>query len=189
MIAEQMGFYSDEELAAIGLAFVGKNVRLSRCASIYGAGRIWIGDNSRIDDFCVLSAGEGGIYIGRHVHIAVHASVMGQAQIILEDFVGVSGRVSIYSSSDDFSGEFMTGPTVPAEFTNVMSKPVRIGRHVIVGAGSVILPGTTCEEGSAIGALSLVKGCVEKSSIYVGVPARRVSARRTELFQIEKRLI
>lgn len=182
-----MGFYADDELAGLGLAYVGQNVRLSRHASIYGASRISIGDNSRIDDFCVLSAGEGGIEIGRHVHIAVMVTLIGRGSIRIMDFSTLSGRVSVYSSSDDYSGEHMTNPTVPPEYTNVDHRPVRIERHVVVGAGSIILPGSVVCEGVAVGAMSLVNNQLEANSICAGVPAKRLKARRTEMFDLEKR--
>ena len=68
-----MAFLTDAQLAAMGFASLGSNVLISDKASIYGANRIQIGNNVRIDDFCVLSAGDGGIYIGNYIHIAVSA--------------------------------------------------------------------------------------------------------------------
>ena len=50
-----MSYYSDTELLQIGLRRIGKNVKISTCAKIYDAEKIEIGDNSRIDDFCVIS--------------------------------------------------------------------------------------------------------------------------------------
>lgn len=47
-------FYSEEELRSIGLKSYGKNVLISRFARIYGAESISIGNNVRIDDFCIL---------------------------------------------------------------------------------------------------------------------------------------
>ena len=183
-----MTFYTDEELRTIGLASVGQNVRLSRLASLHGASRISIGDHSRIDDFCVLSAGDGGISIGRNVHIAVFCSLIGRGRIEIRDFVGLSGRTSIYSSTDDFSGEFLTGPTIPPTLTNMDHKPVTIGRHAIVGAVSVILPGTELRDGVALGALSLAKGVLEEFTIYVGSPAVRKKARSRRLLELERDL-
>ena len=56
-----MSFLNDTELNELGFASLGKNVKVSRRASIYNANRISVGDCSRIDDFCVLSPGTGGI--------------------------------------------------------------------------------------------------------------------------------
>jgi galactoside O-acetyltransferase len=183
-----MSFFSDEELLGLGFARLGRGVKLSRLASLHGTSRISIGDHSRIDDFCVLSAGDGGIVIGKHVHVAAMCTLIGKAKIELADFSGISSRVSVYSSSDDFSGAVMTGPTVPTEFTRVDSRPVRIGRHVIVGTGSVVLPGTVIEDGVALGALSLAKGLLREFTLYSGVPAKEIRPRKRDLLELEAAL-
>lgn len=181
-----MSFFSINQLKAIGFKKIGKSVQLSEKASIHNPGNIEIGDYSRIDDFCVLSAGVGGIKIGRNVHLAIYTSLMGSASIHIHDFAGFSSRVAVYSSNDDYSGKFMTNPTVAPEFRNVTNAPVIISRHVIVGAGSVILPGVTLHEGAAIGALSLVRNDCEAFSVYAGTPAKKIADRQKDLLQLEK---
>lgn len=180
-------FFSDEELAAIGFLSLGRNVRLSRKTSIYGASRISIGDNVRIDDFTILSAGEG-ITIGRHVHIAGYVSFLGKERITLEDFSQVSGRTSIYSATDDFSGDYLIGPTIPDAFLNVQAAPVTLRRHALIGAACVILPGAILSEGVAVGAMSLVRGTLDPWTIYAGVPAKAVKARSRKMLELEARL-
>jgi len=184
-----MAYLTEKQLASLGLASFGKNVLISDKASIYNAKNISIGNNVRIDDFCVLSAGEGGVNIGNFIHIAVYTSLIGKGEITLEDFSNLSSRVAIYSSNDDYSGEFMTNPMVPSEFTNVAHAPVKIGKHVIVGSGSVILPGVTLEEGVAVGALSLVTKSCSAFGIYTGNPAKRIKERKKELLVLEQQLI
>lgn len=181
-----MSFITNDELKAMGFKHLGKDVKISSKASIYNAKNISVGDFSRIDDFCVLSAGTGGIQIGCHVHIAVFALLIGQGKITVGDFVGISSRAAIYSSNDDYSGEFMTNPTIPSAFTNVTTAPVSMGRHSIIGSGSVVLPGLSIGEGVAIGALSLVTRDCEPFGIYVGTPARKVKDRKDNLLQLEK---
>lgn len=183
-----MSFYSEDELKTLGLAGFGTDVRISRKASIYGSGRLVIGNHVRIDDFCVLSAGEGGIEIADNVHIAVYSSLIGAGKITIGDFANLSSRVSIYSSNDDYSGKHLTNPTVLARFTNVTRENVSIGRHVIVGSGTVVLPSAQLEEGAAVGALSLVKGRCQSFGIYAGVPARRIGERSRDLLELEKQL-
>jgi acetyltransferase-like isoleucine patch superfamily enzyme len=184
-----MAIMCAEQLAQAGFKSVGKNVRISDKASFYNAANISIGDNSRIDDFCVLSAGVGGIEIGRNVHLAVYSSVIGAGAITLSDFCNISSRVSIYSSSDDYSGMTMTNPTVPPEFTGVSHADVSIGRHVIIGSGSVVLPGVRCGEGAAIGALSLVRDICQPFGIYAGVPAKLIRERRQDLLKLEQQYL
>lgn len=181
-----MGYLSPQQIHEIGFSSIGKNPLLSDKASYYNCKNVKIGDNVRIDDFCVISAGAGGIEIGNHVHIAVYASLIGAGRITVSDFSGISSRVAIYSSNDDYSGSFLTGPTVPSEFTNVTNADVFIGPHVIIGAGSVVLPGVTLEEGVAIGALSLVSRDCEAFGMYSGVPAKRIKERKKDLLQMER---
>jgi len=184
-----MGFLSYQETLNLGFKSVGKDVLVSDKASIYGAEFISLGDYSRIDDFCLLSASsDGGIEIGRYVHISAYSSLVGRAKIVMQDFSGLSSKVAVYSSSDDYSGEYLTNPTVPAEFKKIDSRPVLIEKHVIVGTGSVILPGVTIKEGSAVGALSLVNKDIESHIIVMGVPARTIAERKTDLYQKEKSL-
>lgn len=185
-----MGFLSREQIKAMGFAHVGENVRLSDKASYYGCSRIHIGNNVRIDDFCVLSAGIGGIVIGNNVHVAVYSALIGAGKITLADFSNISSRVSIYSSNDDYSGRAMTNPTVPAAFTNVTHADVTIGRHVIIACGSIILPGVHVDEGAVIGALSLVKRDCEAFGVYGGgVKVKFLYERKRDLLAVEQQFL
>ena len=168
---------------------VGKNVLISSKASFHNPSNIYIGDNSRIDDFCVLSAGTGGIYIGDYVHIAVFSSLIGKGRITIEDFANISSRVSIYSSNDDYSGKFMTNPTVNESFTNVTHGDILIGKHVIIGSGSIILPNITLEEGVCIGALSLVTKNCKRFRVFAGIPAKEIKPRDKNLLDLEKEFL
>ena len=176
-----------QQLEKMGFLTMGENVLISRKASIYGASIIRIGNNVRIDDFCILSAGEGGICLGNYIHIACYTSLIGKEKITLSDFSNLSSRVSIYSSNDDYSGNHMTNPMVPSELTNVDHRPVRIGRHCIVGSGTIILPGVVMEEGSAVGSLSLVTKNCNAFGIYAGVPARFIKKRSKGMLEREKK--
>jgi len=181
-------FYSDAELRELGIGDFGDRVFLSRKTSLYRPDQIRFGSDVRIDDFCVLAAGDGGMVLGDHVHIAVQCSLIGAGAISLADFSGLSSRVSIYSSSDDYSGSSLTNPTVPDSFRRVTRAPVSLGRHVIVGSGAVILPGAVLEDGVAVGALALVRGVCTAFGIYVGQPARRIGERAQDLLELERRL-
>jgi galactoside O-acetyltransferase len=182
-----MAMHSRAALESMGFAALGQDVQVSELASFHGVSRIALGDHVRIDDFCVISAGAGGISIGSHVHVAVFCSLIGAGMITLRDFSNLSSRVAIYSSNDDYSGAAMTNPLVPVEFTKVEHADVTVGRHVIIGSGSVILPGVTLEEGVAVGALSLIKVDCKAFGIYAGQPARRIAERSRALLDMERR--
>ena len=174
------------EIEGMGFSSVGENIQISDKASFYNCANIKLGNNVRIDDFCVLSAGVGGISIGNYVHIAVYTSLIGAGKITLSDFCNISSRVSIYSSNDDYSGATMTNPTVPNQYTGVTNADVVLGKHVIVGSGSIILPSVILEEGVAIGALSLVTKNCDAFAIYAGNPAKRIKERKRHLLELEK---
>lgn len=181
-----MAILSRELIEQMGFASVGENVQISDRASFYNTKKISLGDNVRIDDFCVLSAGVGGIYIGSYIHIAVFSLLMGAGKITLSDFCNISSRVSIYSSNDDYSGLTMTNPTLPKQYTGVTHADVFLKKHVIVGCGSVILPNVTLYEGVAVGALSLITKNCDAFGIYAGNPARRIKERKRDLIELEK---
>lgn len=184
-----MAFFSKKELIDMKFKEIGNNVLISKKASIYNPSKITIGSNVRIDDFCVLSPGEKGLEIGNYVHIAIACTLVGRGKITLKDFSGISSRVSIYSSSDDYSGGSLTNPTVPKELNKTLSSDVYIGKHVIIGAGSVVLPGVTIQEGAAIGALSLVNKNCESFKIYSGTPIRYLKNRKKDLKHLEEMLL
>lgn len=177
-------FLYTDELSELGLASFGDNVLISRKASIYGAKNISIGNNVRIDDFCILS---GKISIGNYIHIAAYTALYGGDKgIVIHDFSNISSKTTIYSLSDDYSGETMTNPMIPDKYKNVVSKRVVIERHVIIGASCVVLPGVVLKEGSSFGAMSLINKSSEPWSINAGIPFKKIKNRSKELLELEK---
>lgn len=178
-------FYSEEELQSIGFKAVGTGVLLSRKASIYGAQNIVVGNNVRIDDFCILS---GSICFGNNIHIAAGCYLYGGAAgIVLHNYSGLSSKTTIYATTDDYSGESLTNPTVSNAYRNVIESEVIVGKHVVVGAGSIILPGVVIGEGCSFGSMSLVNKSTEAWGIYVGIPCKRVKERSRKLLDFEKK--
>ena len=184
-----MAFLSRDALLSLGLAGFGERVLISDKASIHNSGKLRLGSHVRIDDFCILSPGEGGIEFGDNIHLGAFSSIVGAGSVRVEDFANISQRVSIFSSSDDYSGATMTNPMVPDAYKSVDHRPVRIGRHAIIGCGSVVLPGVTIAEGAAVGALSLVNRSCEAFTVYAGSPARVIRRRGQDVLRLERELI
>lgn len=184
-----MTFLSEDQLKKMGFLSLGKDVLISNKASFYNCQNISIGNRVRIDDFCLLSAGEGGIFLGNFIHIAAYSSLIGAGKIALSDFCNLSSRVSIYSSSDDYSGVGMTNPMISDEYKAVHHGDVVLGKHVIVGCGSVILPELRLEDGVAIGALSLVTQSCDSFTIYAGIPAVKIKKRSSDISILEKNFL
>lgn len=182
-------FYNEAELKSFGFESLGKNVKISRNASIYFPENLRVGNNTRIDDFCVISAG-GGISIGDYVHIAPYCGLYGGAGIELQDFSGLSSRVSLYSVSDDFTGYSLVGPCVPEKYRRRLKKgKITLGKFVVVGVASSILPGVSIETGAAIGAHTLVTRRCEQWSIYSGNPAEKVGRRSDKMLGLADELL
>lgn len=182
-----MAYLTKDALAAIGFKALGEEVKISDRAAIYNPETISIGSNVRIDDFCVLS---GKIHFGSHCHIAVFCNIAGGSEgVYFEDFSGLAYGCHVFSQSDDYSGHSMAGPVIPERFKSVTHKAVVLQRHVIVGTGSVILPGVTLAEGTAVGALSLVNRSTEPWGLYAGCPAKRLKNRAKDILAREREFL
>lgn len=182
-ISKMNSFLSEEELKQLGLKSYGSNVMISRKASFYGASNMTIGDNVRIDDFCILS---GNLKIGSNVHISAYVALYGALGIELEDYTGISAQSIIYSAMDDFSGDYLVGPIHPEHTTHVTGGKVTVKRFVQIGCTCVVFPGVTINEGSVIGAMSLVNKDVPGWGIYVGTPVKFLKSRSNHMASLVK---
>lgn len=189
MKIHQGRFLREVELRALGVGAVGENVAVHESCVLVGLEAMRFGSNVRVDAFSVLSAAGGWLSVGDFVHVSSHCAVMAGSGVELADFAGLSSGVRIFSRSDDFSGAYLTGPTIPSGFTAPPAPgPVRLGRHVILGAGAVVLPEATIGEGSAVGAGAVVSRSLEPWGIYGGSPPRRIRGRSRDLLEAETRL-
>ncbi len=182
-----MAYLTTSELAEKGFKSLGKNVKISDKASIYDAEQIEIGDNSRIDDFCVIS---GRVQIGIFCHITPMCFIAGGIEgVYIGDFTGLAYGAKVFSQSDDYSGEMMFSSLLPAEYTNMKKEKVVLERQVIVGAGSIILPGVHVGEGCSVGAMSLITKDTDPWGVYIGIPAKRIKERKKDLLVLEKKFL
>ena len=178
-------FYSTDELKELGIKKFGKNVYISKKASIYSPKELVIGNNVRIDDFCILS---GNIKIGNYVHISAYVALYGKYGIEINDFCGCSARCTLYSATDDFSGNFMISPMVPEELTNIISGKIILKKFVQIGANTLIMPKTICEEGAAVGAMSFVNKSLKEWTIYAGIPCKEIKERSKNIKELSKKI-
>lgn len=175
-------YYTEQELSQLGLKSYGENVRISRYAQIYSPEKISIGDNVRIDDFCILS---GNITIGSHIHIAAYCAMYGADYgIVMEDYTGLSARATIYAAMDDFSGDYLIGPIHDDKCTNVTGGTVQICKYAQIGAGGLVFPSVCVGEGAVLGAMSMAKQALIPWSIYAGIPAKKIKNRSKGLLDL-----
>jgi dTDP-4-amino-4,6-dideoxy-D-glucose acyltransferase len=180
--------YTPDQLHALGIRF-GKNVVVHQTVQFFGAEQITLGDNVRIDCFCVLSARKP-VSLGNYVHLGVGVNIFGSEGVVIHDFAGLSSRATIFTASDDYTEGYLTGPTVPENFKKVTCGQVVLNSHAIVGASSVIMPGVTLARGAAVGALSFVTRDVPEFAVVAGHPAREVGKRnRVRLDALEQNFL
>lgn len=169
----------------MGFGAVGENVLISRKASFYSPGSIHIGNNVRIDDYSLLS---GSISLGNYVHIGAFAAIFGANGVVIDDFSGISVRTTILSATDDISGRFLGNPMVDSNFRNVTGRQIELKKYSWVGAHCLLLPGAFVNEGTAIGASSLLQRKTEPWMIYMGNPAVKLQERSKDLLNLVRNL-
>jgi galactoside O-acetyltransferase len=180
------GYYVSEQLRAFGFKAVGENVRISRAANMVGPQNIEIGDNVRIDAFTCVVANRGRVKLGSHIHIASNCLIGGRGGVTFDDYSGISHGTRLFTATDDCSGHWMMSYEVDSILTNPQVAPVHVGRHAVVGANCVILPGCTLGDGAVVGAMSLVKRDLEPWAIHAGIPVRLIRPRSKNVLRLER---
>ena len=96
---------------------IGTNVQLGKNIYFRYPEKIEIGDNVIIDDFSYFST---SLVIEDYVHISPFCLLSGRYNITMKDFSGLSSRVSIYTSNEDYvNGSSLTNPTIPIKMRNI----------------------------------------------------------------------
>jgi acetyltransferase-like isoleucine patch superfamily enzyme len=150
-------YFSIEELKKKGFKKVGSNCKISNKVSFYNTTGL-LGNNVRIDDDVVL---KGRVVIKSNVHIARGCTLSGDKKgIFIENFSTLSNYCQVFSVSDDFLGVNIPGATLtPLKrkiFSKTYNKKITIGKAAIIGAFSIILPGSNIGNFSSVGAFSLI---------------------------------
>jgi galactoside O-acetyltransferase len=164
---------------SIGLARVGEDVTIWPQAKLIAPERITIGDSVIIDDFVFLVGG-AATRLGSFIHIASFTSITGGGELEMGDFSGISAGCRVFTGNEEYGGGGLTNPTVPPPYRVPERSFVRIGRHAIIGANSVILPGVEIGEGAVVGANSFVHKDCKPWTVYFGSPAKAIKRRPSE---------
>lgn len=177
------GYYRSDELRAFGFARVGEGSAVARNVTIIGLENIALGDQVRIDGYTTIIATGGTIRIGSSVHICSSCVLGGRGGIDIGDYSSLSHGVKLLSAVDDFSGERMTNSTLPAAVLGVQTAPIVIERFAPLGSGTVVLPGVTIGEGTAVQAMSLVAQTLPPWTVCAGNPAAPIKSRSRNLLR------
>jgi len=164
-------FYSLNSLKKMGVKVLGDNVKISKLSRIYNPKNLTIYNNVRIDDFTILS-GRGNIILKNYIHIGPFCFLTSYSNIIMNNYSGLSSGVKLFGSSDDYSGNFMTNPTIPSKYLGTKYGDIILNNHSIIGSNSMVLPNVVIGEGTAIGSYSLVNKDTNEWYIYGGTPIK-----------------
>lgn len=166
----------------------GKNVIIGKTVRIRYPELVDIGDNVIIDDFTYIST---SLRLHSNVHISSGCKIIGgkNAMVEIYSFSTLAPNVVLSAGSDDYSDGIAT-PMVSMKFkANAKIGRIILGKHCIIGAGSVVLPDVVFHEGSALGALSLANRDLEEYKLYAGIPARFLKNRnRDNIIKLEQQL-
>lgn len=178
-------FLTENELQELGLKDYGSNVLIGKHVVLYSPEELSIGNNVRIDDFTIIS---GKVILENYIHISQFCGLYGGKEgIVMRDFSGLSSKCSVYAVSDDYSGESMTNPMIPKRYKpRMISAPVEIQKHAIIGCNSVILPGVTVKQGVAVGSMTLCTRDLEEWCVYTGIPAKLKGERKKKILDLEQ---
>jgi acetyltransferase-like isoleucine patch superfamily enzyme len=116
----------------------------------------------------------GRFVMGRRVHIGTNCFIgAGEGGLVLGDDVLISPNCSILTGSYNFDRL-----DVPLQDQGTISKGVRIGDRVWIGANSVVLAGADIGDNVIVSAGSVVSGTVGPNAVVLGNPAKVIFTRR-----------
>jgi acetyltransferase-like isoleucine patch superfamily enzyme len=144
--------------------------------TIFNERYIHIGSETMIGAQVALSAGmvpgqicmtDPVVTIGDRCLIGRGSGIVGHFSIVIEDDVWTGHHVYITDQNHGYERL-----DVPIALQTQPERAVRIGRGSWIGAGTVVLPGAQIGRHVTIGANSVVVGVIEDYSVAVGSPAR-----------------
>lgn len=123
----------------------------------------------------VICSGSGdNLIIGDNVSFGGNVFLFGTETIEIGDHTMIAYGTIIHTSTHNYLKHPM--------WSERIDRPVKIGRHVWIGAAAIIMPGITIGDYAVIGAGAVVSAHVPDGAIVVGIPARIVKYRNIESF-------
>ncbi|HOD61959.1 MAG TPA: acyltransferase [Bacilli bacterium] len=165
---------------------LGENATIYSLAKILYPENISIGAESVVDDFVFMYGAGKGIQIGKFCHITARCIIESGGLLEIGDFSTIAYSGIVMASSDDYKGNCLTGLGKFGEkYRTLYNLDTKIGRHVLVGAGSIILPGVTIGDGCSVGAGSLVTKDLPPWSLCYGSPCRVIEQKKSKEIRLQ----
>ena len=164
---------------------IGKGVIFGRNVVLRHCDKIRLGDGVVIDDYtfldargaeeegiviedeviiargCYIQAKVGPIHIGRRSTVGVGTMIVSQGGVYIGERVSIAGGCKI--SGGLF--QIVPDPASDPPYRRYSKGPVRIEKDCLVASGAVIIDGVTIEEGTLVGAGSVVSMALRPFSI------------------------
>ncbi|MBD3252116.1 transferase [Candidatus Pacearchaeota archaeon] len=175
---------------------IGKNSKIAEFCQIGSetGNRTEIGDYANIRSFTVIYPGNKiGEKLTTGHHTVIRANNLIGNEVTIGNFSIVEGRCKIgdnvkihsmvFLGEDTFIGKgSWIGPRCVtlltkhprATYQELTNKGPRIGKNVVIGAGTILMPGIKINDNSMIGAGSLVLKDVPKGVVVAGNPAKKI---------------
>lgn len=154
------------------LKYCGNNVFIGHYTIFTNPSNVILGDNVRIDPFCLITT---RLEVQSNVQICSHAVLGGGNQHTIKIgnwcFIGYGSK--LFCASEDYSGDF--GPV--NEFwgdNKIFRGDITFNDYSGIASDVMVLPGVTFPVGCTIGAKSFVytKSELSEWSIYMGNPLK-----------------
>lgn len=124
-----------------------------------------LGSYSIVEDYATINNQVGDVVIGSASRIGLHNTIIGP--VTIGDNVLLAQNVVIAGLNHNFEDVYE-----PISQQGVETKPVVIEDDVWVGANSVVLPGITIGKHAVVGAGSVVTRNIPSFSVALGNPAK-----------------
>lgn len=131
---------------------------------------------TRISSTALISDADK-VAIGDNVWVWHHSIIDGSNGVTIEEGAQIGGWVGIFSHGSQVSVRLLGRSFIEIprdERPGYTRSPVRIGAYCFIGAGAMILPGTTLGKGCLVATGSIVSGTFEDFSLIKGNPAKRI---------------
>lgn len=144
--------------------------------ALYGERYIRIGENTIVGPYATLSAGvapshdlgvDEVVTIGDRCLIGKGSGVVAHERVVIGDDVFTGHNVYITDANHGYED---TSLPIGQQFAP--SRPVRIGAGSWLGHGTIVLPGSSIGRHVVVGAGSVVTGSLPDDCVAVGNPAR-----------------
>ena len=179
---QRAGMVTPETPAARAFRSFGQgSVMAFPAGSVYGEGSITIGEGTLIGALATISAGilpgqdlgpDPVLRIGDRCVIGRGSHIVAHADITIGDDVWTGPYIYITDQNHGYQD-----PDVPIGRQWPVNSPVSIGTGSWLGAGAIVLPGARIGRNVVVAAGSVVRGEIPDYSVVAGVPARVVRSR------------